>query len=482
MNISRRIVVVAFVLLTTVQSRAQNWVDTVFSLSAQRDIQYGTALNFNNQMENLQLDLYLPDCSDIAAPPRPLFVWIHGGAFLSGNKNDAGIVRSCSSFAKRGYVCASLDYRLGFVADSIDWKCNYPNYGCVFAADTSEWIRAWYRGVQDAKGAVRWLVRHATEYNIDPQNIFLAGESAGSFVAMGVAYLDTAVERPEQTLALSPVKAPAQNSRTCVYAVGKDFGSGYVERPDLGDIEGTIESGVSAYTIKAVGNNYGGMIKDLLRYRKESSTQIPLFSFHQPCDMVVPIDEGRVYQGLSWCMTNGYGCYGIAHTPLVHGSRAISAWNTRFDYGYEIHNEFTSQEFPFSFLLGPGSCADQVNNPCHAYDNVFLRDKQLAQWLAPKVSSMICGSSTAVADDEQRTLSCSVVPSPLNDRSELRSSGIHIESYTLCNALGQVIDRRSQLDVERCSLSTRGLHNGLYLVLVRLVNGSVQRIPVVKLP
>jgi acetyl esterase/lipase len=125
------------------------------------------------------MDLYLPICESASGDSKtPLAIFIHGGSFLAGDKGETTITDLAKSFAKRGYAAASINYRMGFVNDDALNQCNFPNYSCFFAADSAEWYRAYYRSVQDGKGALRFLVNHATEYQIDPNNIFVSGESA----------------------------------------------------------------------------------------------------------------------------------------------------------------------------------------------------------------------------------------------------------------------------------------------------------------
>lgn len=46
---------------------------------------------------------------------RPLMIIIHGGAFIAGSKDDFIQQRMLKEFAKRGYVTASINYRLGML-------------------------------------------------------------------------------------------------------------------------------------------------------------------------------------------------------------------------------------------------------------------------------------------------------------------------------------------------------------------------------
>ena len=71
--------------------------------------------------ENLHFDLYQPK-SD-TTNNRPLVIVVHGGAFVSGSKDDQTqpIVGYCDSLAARGYVVASIDYRIGFILKDVPW-------------------------------------------------------------------------------------------------------------------------------------------------------------------------------------------------------------------------------------------------------------------------------------------------------------------------------------------------------------------------
>ncbi len=106
--------------------------------------------------ERQKLDLYLPAQTN---SPLPLIIWVHGGAWLAGNKNDCPAVR----FVSRGFAVASVNYRLSQHA--------------IFPAQ-----------IEDCKAAVRWLRAHASEYHLDPNRFGAWGASAGGHL---VALLGT---------------------------------------------------------------------------------------------------------------------------------------------------------------------------------------------------------------------------------------------------------------------------------------------------
>jgi acetyl esterase/lipase len=462
----------------------QLWVDQQFTYDSLLNVAYGTAVDFNGELDTLHMDIYLPKCEETGPPsPRPLLMWIHGGAFLAGDKNDVSIQALCKEFAQRGYVTASIDYRLGFVADDVAWQCNYPNYSCVFAADSAEWIRAYYRAVQDAKGALRYLVNRHQTFGIDPHHLFVAGESAGAFAALGVGLLDTLTERPAQTLALSDVPSPHATSLACGYNQGQVFDDSTVSRPDLGGIEGEIEPTTLPFTIKGIGNMYGAMFDDLLKDIPADKPRPAIYSFHQPCDIVVPIDSNFVYWGLSWCFTNGYNCFGIRNNrAMLYGSRTFSQWNTAHNYGYDIQNAFTSTNFPYNFLFGPGSCLDQVSNPCHAYDSRSLRANNLAEFFSTHMTlSPPCDTTSVAIKERSAEEAIAVYPNPVADFLHVKSNPSRPwQALHLYDNYGRNCYWHRSLDTDPAVIDLRAFAVGVYLLLVEQADGSIQRFKVIK--
>ena len=116
-------------------------------VTVHRDIAYVTGGH-----ERQKLDLYIPDEGE----NLPLIIWIHGGAWLGGDKERYGPME----YLKSGYAGASLNYRLSQHA--------------IFPAQ-----------IEDVKAAVRWIRANAETYRIDPNRFAAWGSSAGGhLVAM----------------------------------------------------------------------------------------------------------------------------------------------------------------------------------------------------------------------------------------------------------------------------------------------------------
>jgi para-nitrobenzyl esterase len=146
------------------------------------NIEYGAAININGALETLTLDVYEPTGDDFTE--RPLIVFAHGGSFLFGNKTSADIVTLCNKYTKLGYVCASINYRLGF-------EGLFPN-----PTTATETV---YRATADMRAAIRYFRKDrstSNQFRIDTTNIYGAGVSAGAFIALHLAYLDQPEEIP----------------------------------------------------------------------------------------------------------------------------------------------------------------------------------------------------------------------------------------------------------------------------------------------
>ncbi|MEZ4907284.1 MAG: alpha/beta hydrolase [Saprospiraceae bacterium] len=117
--------------------------------------------------KHLDFDVYIPDDN---LDNRPLIIFIHGGGFLYGNKDDDLPKTFCMEFARRGYVCASIDYRtMNFL--------------------TPSFVKAGYVATQDALSAFKYFNEHADDYGIDRYKIVIAGVSAGAVTALNAAFL-----------------------------------------------------------------------------------------------------------------------------------------------------------------------------------------------------------------------------------------------------------------------------------------------------
>ncbi len=126
------------------------------SVELRRDVPYAGTRN-----PRQRLDLYLPRDRK-ADQPVPLVVYIHGGAWLGGDKRaGAGEI---------GYLVASGDYAGASVAYRLSGEAQWPAQA------------------HDVKAAIRWLRANASKFGYDPDRIAVMGASAGGHL---VAFLGT---------------------------------------------------------------------------------------------------------------------------------------------------------------------------------------------------------------------------------------------------------------------------------------------------
>jgi acetyl esterase/lipase len=126
---------------------------------AHPDLSYGAR-------PNQKLDLTLPDPARFLGR-RPLIVWLHAGGWEYGSRKDPAPLPQYE--VSRGYAMASVEYGLS------------PQYHFPTP-------------VYDVKLAIRWLKAHATQYNLDPSHVVVAGYSAGAQLAALVALTPNRLE------------------------------------------------------------------------------------------------------------------------------------------------------------------------------------------------------------------------------------------------------------------------------------------------
>jgi acetyl esterase/lipase len=120
-----------------------------------RNISYGSHGKWN------LLDVYYPQGTTSALPT---IVSIHGGGFIYGTKEVYR--RYCMSLASRGFAVVNFNYRL-----APEWKFPTP--------------------LEDTNAVLEWVCRNASTYHLDPQRLFLVGDSAGAQITSQYAAIAT---------------------------------------------------------------------------------------------------------------------------------------------------------------------------------------------------------------------------------------------------------------------------------------------------
>lgn len=225
-------------LATAANAACERYKDCSFDVKKTADVVYATdvpalssphnlstmAASFGNQiyfyadeskyaLTDLKMDIYSPN--EDKENKRAAVIVAHGGSFVAGAKDDTDqkSVAYCNSLAARGFVAASIQYRLGVTVQDVQENFKDATY---LPADVSslafgllmdqkydmkiskeDYARTVYRGVQDINAAVRYLRANATEYGIDPERIYVLGNSAGAILAIENIYTNNKDDFPD---------------------------------------------------------------------------------------------------------------------------------------------------------------------------------------------------------------------------------------------------------------------------------------------
>jgi acetyl esterase/lipase len=162
-------------LLTACSQAALNLLAPGGHYHVVRDLAYGSD-------PRQKLDLYVPDK---LAGPAPVLLFFYGGSWTGGSK--ARYFAFGQAFARKGIITAVADYRLYP-------QVRYPAF------------------VEDGAQAFAWLHAHAAGYGGDAGRIFLAGHSAGAYIAVMLAadlsYLKTAGVDPASVRGVIGIAGP----------------------------------------------------------------------------------------------------------------------------------------------------------------------------------------------------------------------------------------------------------------------------------
>ncbi len=219
-------------------------------ISVGANVQFGTALDHLGNSYIMRMDLYYPNLIIDPSPKRPFVMLFHGGGFSSGDKQSGDIKDLCIHMARRGFVCASVNYRLGY---------DFTEYGQY---------KARYRAIQDGHAAMRYVVNNANAVRIDTSWIFVGGQSAGSLLAMGMVYAN-----PSELDSISLLYNPTATS------------------VELGNLYTSGNNLTNTYSIKGIFNNWGGVTASEMDFDE----MLPTVAFHGALDTIVRINSDNSF-------------------------------------------------------------------------------------------------------------------------------------------------------------------------------------------
>jgi acetyl esterase/lipase len=220
-------------------------------------------LSYGPHGEGNKLDLYLPENADA---PLPLVIWIHGGGWEAGDKEEPPGL----GLLGKGYALASINYRLSREA-------KYPAQ------------------IEDCKAAVRFLRANAKKYNLAPDHIGVWGASAGGHL---VALLGTTggVKELEGD-------GPNRDQPSAVQAVVDFFGpTDMLQMKAQADAQKDVKFALDADAPNSpVGKLFGGPVqehKDLAEKADPihfiAKDAAPFLILHGDKDPLVPVAQSKI--------------------------------------------------------------------------------------------------------------------------------------------------------------------------------------------
>ncbi|MEK8030253.1 alpha/beta hydrolase [Ideonella sp. DXS29W] len=140
-------------------SRRPNWNGVQYTSDSRKSQELGT-----DQL-TLKMDVWVPP-NATSATPMPLVVFVHGGGYVQGGKEERA--DDASGYARAGFVTASINYRL--TPDNTD-SADLRTMAIIQASD-------------DLMNAVRHLKANASVYHVDTSRIAIVGTSAGGGLSL----------------------------------------------------------------------------------------------------------------------------------------------------------------------------------------------------------------------------------------------------------------------------------------------------------
>lgn len=272
----------------------------IFTQIDTNTVVYGSNTNVVGQLQQLNMTIYQPtgDTSRL----RPAVIVLYGGSFVGGSRRDAYVIATCQELAKRGYVAAAIDYRLG-----------------ILAASSGEMTRAVYRAQQDALSATRYLVANKQSLRIRQDLIYMWGFSAGAITALQAAYMQQA-------------EAPADINVNTMGTLAAGSGNAGFASP-----------------IRGIINNAGGIGDTSWITRADS---VPVSSVHNSTDGTVFYDAGT----LPFVNLRIFGSFSVHRRLLRQG---ISS-ELKTTYSQGLHLPTSGPYVDTFFIYSMGYLANRV--------------------------------------------------------------------------------------------------------------------------
>ena len=389
--------------------------DLFSNVTITSDVNFGSNTSWSSSTTTLDMDIYEPTGDTETA--RPLIIWAHGGSFIGGTKNEADVTELSNRFAKKGFVCASIDYRTG-----------------MFPIDSTNAIKALLRAVQDMKASVRFFYEDAANadtYKIDTTKIYIGGSSAGAITALHYAYLDKECEI-EEFMSLSTLNS-------------------------MGGLEGT--SGNPGFSTEVAGViNLCGAVA---RYGWIEAGDVPMVSLHGDNDGTVDYNTG-------YASVSGFDIMRLDGSRMIDAQATAvgvqSNFYTHYGGGHVVYFSDadymdTTVNFVRDFLIDQFGCTDAA-----------LQAPNTPTGTATFYDLFYCGLSI---EAESNMMIKEIFPNPSADQmTVIFESGTVLNEVVLVDLSGRIVNSY-EVNSSTLIINKNDLKAGVYLLKSTDENGAV---------
>ncbi len=163
------------------------------SFSPVYDVEKTTHTYAKKDGEELQFDLYRPVVEQDTTA-RMTLIWMHGGGFAGGTRDNKAEVELMLNSARRGYIAISISYRLTRQGKS--FSCDAPR---------GEKLATFRAASTDLWDAIAYAVENRDAFNIDTSKLIIGGSSAGAEGVLNAIYMkDWLFEGPSKYDSIRP--------------------------------------------------------------------------------------------------------------------------------------------------------------------------------------------------------------------------------------------------------------------------------------
>jgi para-nitrobenzyl esterase len=374
---------------------AQRYLSQVFdSVYVAADIQYGFNYNYKGDSTNLYLDIYQPKGD--TANNRPVVILAHGGSFVQGSRKAQDITEVCTRLAKMGYVTVSFQYRLG--VDILSGKTL-----------EQEFSQAVWRGTQDGRAAVRFIrkqIENGNPYNLNTNQVYSGGISAGGVLGLHLAFLDV----------------PSELSQLAI------------DTNEIGGIEGNSGNAGYSWKVNGVVSLCGALSN--INYINNNK-DISICNMHGTVDATVPYKTA-------------YFKFFGADVAILQGGFSVDSAAMQQGLDTRLHTFEGADHVPFS-----GTTATQMQ-----YMDTTI--EYVARYLYKHVTGLVpSGLNQTLAE-----ISFQVFPNPAQEKITVQFQDSKTRSIGVFNMSGQEVIL-VQTEKEKELIAIDSLPKGMYFMEVR---------------